>query len=59
MSGSNLRIANLENNSFVTYRLPANREYLIFFQVFTNAGVMNVSYDNFSKLLHCLKILSS
>ena len=56
MSGSNLRIAHLENNGFVTYKLSANREYLIFFEIFTNAGVMNVSYDNFSKVLHNLKI---
>ena len=55
MSGSNISIASLENKGFVTYKLPANREYYIFFEVFTNAGVINVSYNNFSKTLHNYK----
>ena len=55
MTGSNISIASLENKGFVTYKLPANREYYIFFEVFTNAEVMNVSYDNFSKTLHNYK----
>ena len=52
MSGSNLSNANLENKGFVTYTLSANREYFIFFEVFTNAGVMNTSYNNFSKMFY-------
>ena len=52
MRGSNLSIANLENKGFITYKLSVSREYFIIFEVFTNAGVMNASFDNFSKMFH-------
>ena len=43
MSQNNSNNTNLENKGFVTYKLPANREYFIFLEVFTNAGAVNVS----------------
>ena len=39
----------LDNQGFVTYTLAANKNYSIFFEVFTSAGTMNVSHDTFSR----------
>lgn len=41
---------------YVTYELPAKKDYAIFFEVVTSAGSMNVSHDNFSKISNNIKV---
>ena len=36
-------------DNIITYKLPANTKFSIFFEVITEAGTMNVSFDSFSK----------
>ena len=38
-----------KNKDNITYKLPANTKFSIFFEVITEAGTMNVSFDSFSK----------
>ena len=37
------------NHGVATYTLSANKNFSIFFEVFTAAGPVNVSHDTFSK----------
>ena len=38
-----------KNKDNITYKLPANTKFSIFFEVITEAGTMNVSFNSFSK----------
>ena len=53
-NGDLKHISFLNNHEFVIYTLTANKIFSIFFEVFTAAGAVNVSHDNFSKKSHLM-----
>ena len=46
-------LSNLGVERLLVYTLPENEYFSVFFEVFTTAGAMNTSFNNFCKTRHC------
>ena len=52
-------VIHFDNHELLTYTVSADRKYSIFFEVFTTAGAVNVSYATFSKIAHAFNHITA